>query len=726
MKAEFFLEERYLETIQHLIDHNLWDIETGLILIPLIQHCMPPPSIKKMQKLIEALIACKINTDWAPKDVLKKLQVKFKALSQIGSDENFQNKDYPIWYGILRIDSLKSFSPREKSDLIIEFVETVFKRTGSASNMKTTQYYNDIYSLRDILIRDLADRNNIKLSGNLLKNFDNKEEHAFSVLNHRKRIGDPKESIRSRCCFWDDEYPFIPFSAKAKPSIKMKSVSLENDYIDSQLYETGERETQEAPFSILSNDLQHNTIQNTHSKWIRGNVRSHADANQLCMSGIFRYFEHLLSSKKDKYEPVFVVGFLSLAIGINKKRWINLTTNASEKLTDQNFYLDQANQIIRFRVSGAATDFIKTKETKSQIIILQLPTSFRLTHKIVTDGTKEDYPLRAFLNKHNGTSPSINRIARSGHTLVRKLTAGETDAFLLSGSIPIEFRARNAYKAINNDQLNESFYKNINEICHYAKSNRKEFPSVYEKLNKVSSGDHNPASTHLVGSQLTNTTFNFSRFKLPTVAKQDFNNALEKANQLEVYFFWMLQFGFATRPIASSTESHSFADYWLHRDKDSEVYQEKKLLLIPSLINSQHKEILACRDAIGEACYRYGYTLQDTKKNYTLPIQYKPPSSKKVINVKNLLAKDAQKIAESWGLTQPFKRLNAHRHQCATYMHDMLSEQHADISLGHHIDGWFFAAPEASGSFAALNEVQDAQTKWLNKLGFKLVRNPIL
>lgn len=703
--------------------YGLWNLETGLMLLPLIQHCMPPPSIKELKNLIGSLITHKINCDWAPYDILVILQKKIRHLSQLLPEEDYKHVDYPINYGINRITSVSMFSHTDKAALIIKFVETVFTKTGSAIMMKENQYYSDVYSLRDIFIHELAQKNHIILSGNTTKNIDNKKERVFALLSNERRIGESSAADNFDESFWNDA-PFIGFTL-VEP-IKVAEKPINKKQSDSQCEELYEKASHEKAFSALSNDFQRYTIQNTHSKWIRNNVRSYADANQLCLSNIFRYFEFILSAKNDKYESIFTVCLLALAIGINKKRWANITTNPLQKLHDENVFINEANQILIYKVAGCATNFSQEKDPESQYIIVKLPESFHISYKTILKGTQEAAAIRSFLRKNNGISTGINRIARSGHNLVRKINSSESDAFLLAGAIPIEFRARNAYKAINNYFLNQIFQQNLSTILALSSKNKLEFPKTYTKLKKLLKQNLQPIKNHIVGSQLTNSSPNFVDFKLSKVNKDTFDRSIHIANQFELYFFWMLQYGFSTRPIGPSTESVCIENFWLHKDKNSEVYQEKKLLLVPPLIKAQYKQIMLCREKLRECCQKIDYQLVYPDDNHCLSFQYKRFSTKKIVQADLLCATEAQKISQQWGMKQPFARLNAHRHQCATYMHNKMSERHAEIFLGHHIDGYFFAAPESSGTIKPVIETQNAQTTWLNLLGFKYLQNPIL
>jgi hypothetical protein len=70
-------------------------------------------------------------------------------------------------------------------------------------------------------------------------------------------------------------------------------------------------------------------------------------------------------------------------------------------------------------------------------------------------------------------------------------------------------------------------------------------------------------------------------------------------------------------------------------------------------------------------------------------------------------------------------RSNAYRHQCASYIHRKLGENHADTWLGHHIDGWCYSAPESAANANILSDVLKAQNQWLEELGFHLIKNPL-
>ena len=55
LESPSFYSERYLGIINVLKEHGLWDLKYGLVLLPLIQHCMPAPSIPNIRDLIKEL-----------------------------------------------------------------------------------------------------------------------------------------------------------------------------------------------------------------------------------------------------------------------------------------------------------------------------------------------------------------------------------------------------------------------------------------------------------------------------------------------------------------------------------------------------------------------------------------------------------------------------------------------------------------------------------------------
>ena len=130
-----FYAERYKETISVLKEHNLWDLEFGMLFLPVIQHCMPPASLYEINDLLDNLVSCEIDTDWAPLQKTKRLKKKISQIikiieeakeakqAELGEEaEAFEkNKEvkeekevitdfgtiYPITLGIQRISNLK-------------------------------------------------------------------------------------------------------------------------------------------------------------------------------------------------------------------------------------------------------------------------------------------------------------------------------------------------------------------------------------------------------------------------------------------------------------------------------------------------------------------------------------------------------------------------------------------------------------------------------------------
>jgi hypothetical protein len=150
-KTTSFYAERYQKIVSTLKKHGLWDLEYGLLFLPLIQHCMPSPSIKGIHGLLEDLIACEVDSDWAPLEKIKKLKRK---VYQVMNNSNFIEEEamlrlginYPITHGIQKISNLKlhkvvpSLQQRNmiKRSMIITFVEVRYRKLKVQHNANQT------------------------------------------------------------------------------------------------------------------------------------------------------------------------------------------------------------------------------------------------------------------------------------------------------------------------------------------------------------------------------------------------------------------------------------------------------------------------------------------------------------------------------------------------------------------------------------------------------------
>jgi hypothetical protein len=191
-----------------------------------------------------------------------------------------------------------------------------------------------------------------------------------------------------------------------------------------------------------------------------------------------------------------------------------------------------------------------------------------------------------------------------------------------------------------------------------------------------------------------------------------------------LYFYWMIQYSLATRPAGEKTESFEVGDFWLHKDKDSDRYFESKVLFIPYLLKKQKQEVQACITDLKSFANSEGFNIEAINTESNQLYYYK--ITQKEINQISLLSSEAIRLSkQTWGITPMLERSNSYRHQCASYIHRKLGENHSDTWLGHHIDGWCYSAPESAANANILSDVLEVQNQWLEKLGFHLIKNPL-
>lgn len=736
-----FYAERYKETISVLKEHNLWDLEFGILFLPVIQHCMPPASLYEINDLLDNLVSCEIDTDWAPLQKTKRLKRKIsqiiKIIEEAEEAEAFEkNKEvkeekevitdfgtiYPITLGIQRISNLKlNKSVRSverikmiKRKMIIMFVEYVYSKTGAEEDLVSRQLYNDIYQIRDVIIDGYIREQRLNFSGGYKRDLEKKRERVSSIINNHRRIGSKKLSGLSQDNFWDNP-PHVPFSicrndfeSGVKPTRLTGSEP-----------EEGASTRSPSDEELLRNNVQQRANLNTSRvKWARSNVRSLADANQLSFSSIFRYWEYLLEKNE---KSIFILSVITFLTGIPKKRW--LSSIKTGDLTAESLLIHKDSNAIEFKLISGATQFDSSEVQSTNLVLLKLPIHLNLTHKIIVQGVKDESRVRAFNKLNSGPSLILNNVARSGHNLLRKLPKGETLAFFLTGRTPIEFRNRSAYLSTDNQSLNELLNSCVELLKAEVSRRAKAFPKVYKELNAIKPGSSS-VPQHTIGSQLTATRWNFSRFDIQKYTGNDLQRCIEITNQLILYYYWMLQFALSARPRGNETESTRIGDFWLHKDKDSEDYLESKVLLTLDLLIKQANEVEACVQSMISRVEIQGYIFDQDSFDIDAPVYYEV--TRKKVRTKKLTSKTAIQLSKQyWNLIPTLDRPNAHRHQAASFIYQKLGEKHTDVWQGHHVDGWDFSALDSTSSIQIMSDVLEIQELWLKEVGFHLIKSPL-
>lgn len=714
------LETLYLDTINLLKELNLWDLESGLAFLPIIQYCMPPPSTAKIIQLLTDLKTCQVDTDWAPlkKTTILLDRLKGKPLIERGDPKRYGTL-YPVQNGIHRIAIQVDWTLKDKAFLINHFASIVFHTTAEQRQLHKTKYYNDVYRLRDALIATYARSNNLNYTRIYFQNIEEKINETYFISKQERLLG-TKLGIYSPTpnnTFWTN-----PPEAKFTIPLELINSDERKKYtINTRHQEKSGYERQPTSEELLLNNTQQeDSPYFFQPRWARNNVRSLADMNQLSWSSIFAYWEYTLKAKKYN---LFILSFLTLLTGIKKSRWLNAIYNPAEELTFDNLYISETNTI-SFKVNQAATRFSDDHREAYDYVTLQLPAGISLDKMSVKNGLKEEGTVRGFSQNHSGPAPFLNNISRAGHTLFRKNIAGESLSFILAGNTPIEFKARSAYHQAGNAEVNESFVSSLSEVKKAFKKHGSRYRLVREQLDKITFLKSPLSANHAIGSQLANVNWDLSTFNIAPYKQQSLTGRVLVLNQLELYYFWMLEYAYATRPLGASTEHMSEAGFVLHRDKDSSEYMEAKLLIASDLVKEQKEQLIECRQSVLST--HQDPSLYKDMTNHSSPLFHTLIKNSKYVVPKLLLSDTASKLTEKhWGITPVLNRNNAHRHQCATYIHKELGETYADTWLGHHIDGWYFSSPQSTSTISILKKVAEAQDKWLDKIGFHLIRNPL-
>lgn len=723
MNSSSFFVERYESVIELLKKHGFWNLESGQYFLPLIRYCLPPPSYHHIEELLDNLIKCKVDTDWAPLKKMRLLKSRINHYARSEDKSVYGTIDvgtaFPIAFGIKRIADLPEWPDEVKRDLIIEFAEAIYASTGSAEGISHSDFYADVYQFRDVIIAQKASALSLKPHANTRKSLNDKVERVSRLLEGAHRFGNHRDNRRLKGSVWA-EIPNIPFVLHPDELDEIAAGSSSSVSGDSFLNGTDHSDKQSNQ-SIQEQNREYEQIF-SRLKWSRDNVRSLANYSQPQLTHILSYWESLLDKKR---VSIFKMSLISLVTGLPKKRWEGCIDSSIIEPAHQNhidkLWLDtQHNKIIYF-VGNNATEF--DEDATFNRVELLLPQGLKLSSKDIEDGLNEDRAVRDYNENNPGPSPRMNTIARAGHILLRAKLADETLAFTLSGQIPIEFKARSSYFSTTNQQVNQLFQDCFQLLISSVSLYKDTFPKTFLMLKDISFKGYQEPPAHPLGSQIVLPNWNFANFRITPYTGQKLENKIILANMMEVYFYWMVQYGLATRASGAETESHFFGDYWLYSDKDSVDYFESKTLLIPDLIKQQHAELLACREQLKS---QITPSLQGLIENPSYPHIYYELSRGR-LKANYLYSQNALSLTQQlFKLTPAFGRPNAHRHQCASIAHERLGEVHADTWLGHHIDGWHFSSPESSSTVLVLKELLQLQNQWLTELGFHLIKNPLV
>lgn len=737
------LYSEYAEAVDLLKQLGLWTLSSGPYFHTLLIHTLPPPSVTHLSKLLEYLVECKLNTDWAPLNLTRSWQKYFASnLTQIAKQEDLERfgrigEKYPIYFGIKEIHRLRW--PYEiQSACINEFVIKTFQMTKGADLLHFSEYYHDVYQLRDVLIDSYAG-SVLKVAANTRTNLKQKKSRVNQLDLGRRFAGQYpgiKKGIRG---IFADDPPFIGF-LKDRPALQGES----NKYKTPKHRKKDEESLDqiETPFiadpeGFLDSRQQFEFRNQAQANFCRSNVRSLADPNQLTLCTIVEYWRELVGTQ---YQPLLAVTFLSFLTGIQRDRWLLMKQGSWNDLTKTNLVLSTHTPALLYRIIAGATNFHDCDISPSEVVELTLSKILTtdLIKAIKSEAVNKDYPPRAFSKANTGPAPTINRIANSGDTLLRSKTFNRAELGLLSGKVPIQFRARNCYVSRNRSRFIGNFQQMSSDFWSALKKhhlNTRE--PLYKLLHDYLDLSETKSSTSApIGSQLATLPACLPACQPPEDPlgptprmqpdyKLQIDNMIQAANQLELHLYWMLQYAFAQRPAGGASSCFIYDGYCLHKDKDSTYFSEAKILKSPDLINRQLNENHACRTMLIEHIEQFGIQVAIHSHSRDQAWHFRRLDQSEKCVVSTLVSTQARSLTERyWGYFREIERPNISRHQCSTFIHDQANETLSDIWLGHHIEGWDPYAPQSTISIAALETLSAAQERILHKYGFGLMRNP--
>lgn len=731
-----FLSKQYQDNIKLFSQNGLWNFELSLIIKPILQRCMPPPSIEAWKSLLERLVELRLETNWCLSHDISKLK---RALQTLSDDRPYKGDigtEHPIFFAITRQSLYPNWPIQSQRDVIIELIEIVYKSTAPDESLKDHKhYYRHVYRLRDVLIFEQAQKQSLKIGDKTQKNLNKKREYVSDILEGIGWAGSDIFSI--------DDSPFW----KQPPQIRLKTKSLPSGASNSnngtavdsieKFDHPADRTNEISKSGLLNSDEQKKELKFQLPNFIRNNVRSLADPNQLSWSSVLAYWKQLLSDGK---EEVFILSLFALLTGIRIERWKNLIAGTSEEITSTNIVYAPEQNCLYYEVNNFAAVFeLRNGELPPTQLCLKLPTALcklldKLIQQSVAEGIRESYPIRKFSKNHPGPSPTINRVANSGLTLFRSLYMGESEAFIISGAIPVEFRVRSCYASIDLENLNQKFYNAVFNLFPYLKSKGylKRNVIVEEKLTSLRSEPISDIPHRMIGSQIGHTfsDISFATFPPSVPLSLDISvrqkQIIQTLNNLETHLYWMLQYANGNRPSGPQTSSAAKGELRIHSDKDSKFYSESKFIFESTMIKEQLSEVYSARQEGYLQLERLGFTVNKSDITTSRALLHRIHQQTAVCSCVLMPNTTAMTLAqENFGVSFPFNRPNASRHHVSTFLHSQQCAEYADQSLGHHIEGWDLTAPESSGQAnLVMTALKSCIDSLLKALGFTVIRSP--
>ena len=728
-----FLSQRYIASVEFVFSNIVIPEDLQFAMKIILQHCMPPTSVRGLKKLFSILASADIDSNWCVKCERIPIHNLINALPSENHNEEEEEKfaqTYPLFFGIDKINKLRDrgWSTKDVRFCIDVFISRVYALTEEPHLLSTAHnYYRDVLATRDDVISDYAHKNELSTYSQTNEG-PNKIELAFKINSKQKLIGgDVRQLEETPKKFWDNP-PEIEI--KPRPS-KQKST---NDTSD----ETKDIENIDTnPFGFLDTNSQALFKRSFIKDFSKQNVRTFSDRNQLSREIISQYIAYTADKNKLR---IFTVALIRAALGIEQKRLFYPEKNQDHKSWVIQFH---EKHTISYTVSNGATDFARSKgkePSQAAHITIKLPeTLYTLLQKLFYSGENfiDQSPIqKSFKLKFAGPAPTLDRIARSSHLVYRSRFLDENSSFILGGNIPVQLRASNSYIATRNAFLASKFLCILNrildDVCKVTDNILVQ--KIKQETSKLITNKALKFPGYSVGSQLaTQSSFSFheacahhlNTLTLSTVASraEQVEGALEILSQHETYYYFMLQFANAARAVGPNTILNETGAHALYREKSSKHFSEYKFISTLKLVNQQRNQLLQMREHVFLFIKNLGYLLGglfDTG----LALKYEANHRKEIIKIDILNGKVAHRTALAWGYTPNFSRTNNPRHICSSSQFLCANPSIRDAWLGHHIDGYAPTAPGSSGNirnlFESLDQIRD---KFVSEHEFKLLKS---
>jgi hypothetical protein len=682
-------ETIYLSTLKLLNDAKLINETNCEELTLFVGVTLPPANLHYIRQLSSALEKLG-EFGWANQSILSSL--KNSASLGEGPSDDWEGvedlgKSHPVFYAVRQIANLRDqgWAVHQIRSCLHQFVDLVYRRTAAphwCSNK--SDYYNDIYSARDMIIIQSSKRYSpqLKVYKQTYKNYDSKCERYNEVLTRR--------AIGMRTCAIDFDRLWAN-----PPAFRLEgeAASEERAAPETDLFKV------ENPLNLLDKADQRVATNAAKREFAKENVRSLADRNQLSLTTLIG-FQSELVSRGDW--ALLIASLIAATTGLNQER-LSSTCLKAPGATESRLVIDAENHKLSYHVrngklkDGGAKYFLETVELRlpekmSELIVDNIDQFPRLHNT--------NYPARAFARKNPGPSPTINRIARSAYTLLIREHLEELPAAALSGSIPVHRRASAAYVSLSNSEIETQFHHILRKLLirlsfelKHRHVDCKNLSIILSQLDRLSrSATCNASGDNTIGSMIgSQPSFNFVKaFKDQTVDVfngGDLSALIQQHNTLELRFFFDAQLLSAARAVGDQTEVFIKEGYLFSREKASRHYEEVKVLPIPTSLVESYGTLLSQRHTL---LRRLIMSLRvkpqvDLERAYAIYWQIKRGETLLITKMSSALAH--QLAIERIGYRPPLDRNNAARHQCATFTFENHAQSQVDVMLGHHVDG---------------------------------------